>query len=107
MSIRTLVVASGLLLVSSAAVAQQPPIQITADLTDAARKFFHAEIDVPVAPGPVALTAAAWVPGHHATKNTDNDITGLVFTANGKVIPWRRDDVDLYQFHLDIPTGVT
>ena len=96
-----------LFLLASSALAQQAPIQITADLTDAPRKLFHAEIDIPVHPGPLAVTAAAWVPGHHATKNTDNDITGLVFTANGSTIPWRRDDIDLYQFHLTIPPGVT
>jgi predicted metalloprotease with PDZ domain len=106
MPTRTLALALPFLLASSA-FAQQTPIQITADLTDAPRKLFHAEIDIPVHPGPFAVTAAAWVPGHHATKHTDNDITGLVFTANGNVIPWRRDDVDLYQFHLTIPAGVS
>jgi len=105
MLIRSLAAAA--LALAFSAVAQQTPIQITADLTDAPRKLFHAEIDIPVEAGPLALTAAAWVPGHHATKNTDNDITGLVFTANGNTIPWRRDDVDLYQFHLTIPAGVT
>jgi predicted metalloprotease with PDZ domain len=35
------------------------------------------------------------------------DITGVVFTANGKPIPWRRDDVDLYKFHLTVPPGVS
>jgi predicted metalloprotease with PDZ domain len=95
------------LLFAASACAQQPPIQITADLTEAPRKLFHAEIDLPVHPGPLDLTEAAWVPGHHATKNTDSDITGIVFTANGQTLPWRRDDVDLYQFHLTIPAGVT
>ena len=94
-------------LAAASALSQQTPIQITADLTDAPRKLFHAEIDLPVKPGPLSLTAAEWVPGHHASKHTDNDITGLVFTANGKTIPWRRDDVDLYQFHLTVPDGVT
>jgi predicted metalloprotease with PDZ domain len=103
---RSLALASTLLLAVGAS-SQQTPIQITADLTDASRKLFHAEIDLPVHPGPLSLTAAAWIPGHHATKSTDNDITGLVFTANGNVLPWRRDDVDLYQFHLTIPAGVT
>ena len=36
-----------------------------------------------------------------------DDITGVVFTANGQPLTWRRDDVDLYQFHLTIPAGVT
>jgi predicted metalloprotease with PDZ domain len=87
--------------------AQDTPIRIAADLTDAPRKLFHAEIDLPVRPGPLALTAAAWIPGHHALKSGVNDITGIVFTANGTTLPWRRDDVDLYQFHLTIPAGVT
>jgi predicted metalloprotease with PDZ domain len=34
-------------------------------------------------------------------------ITGVVFTANNQPIPWRRDDVDLYQFHLVVPNGVS
>jgi predicted metalloprotease with PDZ domain len=94
-------------LFASLAFAQQTPIQITADLTDAPRKLFHAEIDIPVHPGPFAVTAAEWIPGHHAPKDTENDITGLVFTANGATIPWLRDDIDLYEFHLNIPAGVT
>ncbi|MGB7191419.1 MAG: M61 family peptidase, partial [Acidobacteriaceae bacterium] len=28
-------------------------------------------------------------------------------TANGKPLPWRRDDVNMYEFHLTIPAGVT
>ena len=31
----------------------------------------------------------------------------MVFTANGQPLTWRRDDVDLYEFHLTIPAGVT
>ena len=31
----------------------------------------------------------------------------MVFTANGQPLTWRRDDVDLYEFHLTIPPGVT
>ena len=35
------------------------------------------------------------------------DVTGVIFTANGQPAQaWRRDDVDLYQFHLTIPPGV-
>ena len=54
-------------LVAASALSQQAPIQITADLTDALRQLFHAEIDLPVHPGPLSLTAAEWVPGHHLT----------------------------------------
>ena len=96
-----------LVFVSALAGAQATPIQITADLTDAPRKLFHAEIDLPVRPGPLQLTEAAWIPGHHAQKFVESDITGIVFTANSQTIPWQRDDVDLYKFHLTVPPGAT
>jgi predicted metalloprotease with PDZ domain len=87
--------------------AQKTPIQIAADLTDASRKLYHAEIDIPVQPGPVSLTTPKWIPGNHRPTGPVDDITGVVFTANGKVLPWRRDDEDLYQFHVTVPAGVT
>src|SRR6201996_8559818 len=87
--------------------AQKPPIQITADLSEAPRKLYHAEVDIPVRPGPVSLTTPKWIPGNHRPTGPVDDITGVVFTANGKVLPWRRDDEDLYQFHVTVPAGVT
>ena len=91
----------------SSAFAQQQPIQITADLTDAPRKLYHAEIDLPVAAGPLMLVTPQWIPGHHMPSGPVSAITGVVFTAKGKTLPWRRDDVNMYEFHLDIPSGVT
>ena len=87
--------------------AQKTPIQITADLSEASRKLYHAEVDIPVKPGPVSLTTPKWIPGNHRPTGPVDQITGVVFTANGKVLPWRRDDEDLYQFHVTIPAGVT
>jgi len=96
-----------LVIAAPAFVSAQQPIRITADLTEAPRKLYHAEVDIPVKAGPLALTTPKWIPGNHRPTGPVDDITGVVFTANGKVLPWRRDDVDLYQFHLDIPAGVT
>jgi predicted metalloprotease with PDZ domain len=95
------------LLLSTAVLAQKTPIQITADLSDAPRKLYHAEIDLPVKGGPVTLTTPKWIPGNHRPTGPVDDITGVVFTANGQVLSWRRDDVDLYQFHVTVPAGVT
>ena len=97
-----------LLLLATDGFAQSPaPIQIVADLTEAPRKLYHAEIDLPVKPGPVTLTTPKWIPGNHRPTGPVDDITGVVFTANGQTLPWRRDDVDLYEFHLTVPAGVT
>jgi predicted metalloprotease with PDZ domain len=92
---------------STAALAQKTPIHITADLSEAPRKLYHAEIDLPVKPGPLTLTTPEWIPGNHRPTGPVDEITGVIFTANGKNLVWRRDDVDLYQFHVTIPAGVT
>src|ERR1035441_452404 len=89
------------------ALAQKAPIQITADLTEAPRKLYHAEIDLPVTAGPLTLTTPRWIPGNHRPTGPVEEITGVVFTANGQPIQWRRDDVDLYQFHLIVPNGAS
>ena len=101
-----LAILSGLLTGSGLSYGQQP-IQITADLSEGPRKLYHAEVDLPVTAGPLTLTTPEWIPGTHMPAGPAQDITGVVFTANGQTLAWRRDDVDLYQFHLTIPAGVT
>ncbi|MGC2163929.1 MAG: M61 family peptidase, partial [Silvibacterium sp.] len=94
-------------LLTVSALAQQTPIQITANLTDAPRKLYHAEVELPVTAGPLTLITPQWIPGDHRPTGPVSDIVGVVFTADGKPLPWRRDDVNMYEFHLDIPPGVT
>ncbi|WP_187143127.1 M61 family metallopeptidase [Terriglobus albidus] len=80
---------------------------ITANLTDAPRKLLHAEIEIPVKPGPFTFTAAKWIPGSHSPTGPIGEFAGIVVTGNGQAIPWRRDDIDLYAFHVVVPNGVT
>jgi len=88
------------------ALAQNGPIRITADLTESSRRLFHAEIDLPVHAGPAIFTTPLWIPGSHSPNGPIGSITGVVFTANGKVLPWHRDDVALADFHVEVPSGV-
>jgi predicted metalloprotease with PDZ domain len=94
-------------LLANAAQSQTKPIVITADLTDAPRKLFHAEIDLPVQAGPLALITPEWIPGAHGPRGPVANIVGVVFTADGKTLPWHRDDIHLYEYHLEIPAGVS
>ena len=32
-------------------------------------------------------------------------LAGLVVTANGKTLPWKRDPLNVYAFHVDVPEG--
>lgn len=104
---KTAFVLSLALAIPGVLVAQQTPIRITADLSEAPRKLYHAEVEIPVQPGPLTLTTPKWIPGNHRPTGPIGDITGVVFTANGHQIPWRRDNVEMYQYHLTVPPGVT
>ena len=94
-------------LLATSATAQKKPIEIVADLSDAPRKVYHAEVDLPVTAGPLTLTTPQWIPGNHRPTGPVSDITGVVFTIDGKPIEWRRDDVNFYEFHVNIPEGAT
>ena len=82
------------------------PITIAVDATEAPRKILHARLSIPVKEGPLTLFYPKWIPGEHGPTGPITDLAGLKFEAAGKVITWRRDDVDMYAFHLNIPTAV-
>ncbi len=98
-----------LLLASSSlpASAQNTPIQIHADLSDAPHKLFHADIDLPVHRGPLDLITPEWIPGAHGPEGPILDITGVRFSADGKSLPWHRDPVNTYEYHLEVPAGTS
>ncbi len=88
--------------------AQTPPgpIRLEVDASHAPQKILHSHERIPVRAGPLVLYYAEWIPGEHMPDGPIGDVAGLKFTANGKTIPWRRDLVDMFAFHLDIPAGV-
>src|SRR2546428_1189225 len=80
-------------------------ITLSVDATEAPRKLFHARMTMAVSPGPLTLFYPEWIPGEHGPTGPIVSLAGLKFTAAGKTIPWRRDDVDMYAFHLEVPAG--
>src|SRR5258708_627840 len=82
-----------------------PPITISLDAREAPRKILHARLTIPVKPGPLTLVYPKWIPGEHGPTGPITDLAGLRFTAAGKTIAWRRDDVEMYAFHLEVPAG--
>jgi predicted metalloprotease with PDZ domain len=83
------------------------PIRVSVDLTDAPRKILHAQLSIPVHSGDNTLVYPKWIPGEHGPTGPIDNLTGLKFTASGQDIPWRRDDVDMFVFHVSVPDGVT
>ena len=82
-------------------------ISLTIDATQTQKKILHAHLVIPVKPGPLTLYYPKWIPGEHGPDGPINDLTGLKFEADGKSIPWQRDLLDVFTFHVDIPDGAT
>jgi predicted metalloprotease with PDZ domain len=76
-------------------------------MTDAPRKILHARLAIPVRPGPLTLVYPKWIPGEHGPTGPIDNLAGIVFKANGQVLAWRRDDTDMFTFHLEVPSGAT
>ena len=95
------------LLVVVAASLSAQPIRISVDATEAPHKKLHAHLVIPVKAGPLTLYYPEWIPGEHGPTGPVVNLTGLVFTANGKTLRWMRDPVNMYAFHLDVPGGAT
>ncbi|MGB6304710.1 MAG: M61 family peptidase [Acidobacteriaceae bacterium] len=91
----------------SAQPASATPITITVDATDAPRKMLHADLVIPVQPGDLTLVYAKWIPGEHEASGPIDDLAGIVIKANGQTLPWVRDSVDMFKFHVHVPQGVT
>ena len=86
---------------------QTPPgtIRLEVDASNAAQKILHAHEQIPVQAGDLTLCYPEWIPGEHMPDGPIINVAGLKFSAAGKTVAWRRDLVDMFAFHLDVPAG--
>jgi predicted metalloprotease with PDZ domain len=105
--IRTVCIAALLFLANVSFALAQGTMTLNVDATDAARNIVHSKLSIPVRPGPLTLIYPKWTPGEHSPTGPINDLVGLKLSAGGKPIAWRRDDVEMFAFHCNIPPGVT
>jgi predicted metalloprotease with PDZ domain len=87
--------------------AATPNVTISVDASSAARKIFHASLKIPATAGDFTLYYPKWIPGEHAPDGPVTDLAGLKFSAGGKTLKWRRDTLDGFTLHVDVPAGVT
>ncbi len=84
-----------------------PLVKLSVDATEAPRKIFHATLEIPASPGMLTLYYPKWIPGEHGPTGPIQELTGLKFTAKGQTLPWRRDLLDGWTFHVEVPAGAT
>ena len=82
-------------------------IRLEADATDLAHAIVSVRESLPVAgPGPLVLLYPKWLPGNHSPTGPIDKLAGLTITAGGRPLAWKRDPVDVWAFHVDVPAGV-
>jgi predicted metalloprotease with PDZ domain len=81
-------------------------INLSVDATDKFHGIFRIRETIPVsAPGPFTLLYPKWLPGTHSPGGPVAALAGIQFTANGQSVPWKRDSVDVYAIHVNVPEG--
>ncbi|WP_174278910.1 M61 family metallopeptidase [Sphingomonas bacterium] len=81
-------------------------IALDIDATNPSQGIFDVKETIPVtASGDTVFFYPHWIPGNHAPSGQIEKLTGLTFRAGNTVLPWRRDPVNLFAFHIDVPAG--
>ncbi|MET0292160.1 MAG: hypothetical protein ABW136_07310 [Steroidobacteraceae bacterium] len=111
---RRLIVFAGLLLAVAANAAGVPlpqdrpypgTIELRVDASDVERRVYHVEQKVPVS-GALTLLYPQWLPGNHGPRGLADQIANLSIRAGDRALAWRRDPLDVYALHVDVPSGV-
>ena len=91
----------------AAAQSAAAPIRVMVDASQAPQKILHAHMEIPVSAGALTLYYPEWIPGEHMPDGPIIQVAGMRFSGGGKTIPWRRDLVEMFSIHVDVPAGVT
>lgn len=82
-------------------------ITLAIDATDTDRHIFTGHETIPVqGAGDHVLLFPQWLPGDHSPTGDLDKFASLVIRAGDKILPWVRDPVNVYAFHVPVPDGV-
>jgi predicted metalloprotease with PDZ domain len=82
-------------------------MQLDIDASDTTRNVYRVRQTIPVPDGAseLILQLPQYLPGHHSPRGTLNLLTDIRFEADGKPLTWTRDPVEVFAFHIPVPTG--
>jgi predicted metalloprotease with PDZ domain len=84
-------------------------IDLDVDASDVVHGLFAVTETIPLAArsgaGTITLLYPQWLQGNHAPRGPLNFVGGLELRAGGRPLDWRRDPVDVYAIHVDLPAG--
>jgi predicted metalloprotease with PDZ domain len=112
----SLAFATGAAVAQKQAAAEVPPpvdtpyvgtVVLHVDASDTTQGIFRVHETIPVKPGALTLLYPQWIPGDHSPTGPIAMLAGLKVSANGKPLMWKRDEYNVYAFHLEVPSGVS
>src|SRR3954447_7631289 len=90
-----------------ASASAQGPIRLRVDASEVTRRVVHVQLTLPAKAGPMTLLYPEWIPGEHGPTGPILQMVGLRVQGGGRAIPWKRDAVNMFAFHIDVPAGVS
>jgi predicted metalloprotease with PDZ domain len=82
-------------------------LSLHVDASDTVQGIFRVHETIPVRPGALTLLYPQWIPGDHSPTGPIAMLAGLRLSAGGHALAWKRDEFDVYAFHVDIPAGAS
>jgi len=82
-------------------------IALHVDTTDLPHRIMSIHETIPVAQaeaekGEITLLFPRWIPGDHSPTGVIEQLGGLTIHSGGQSIPWKRDPVDVFAFHIPV-----
>jgi predicted metalloprotease with PDZ domain len=84
---------------------QAQPATLLLDASRAADGIIEVHERLPATSGPFTFVYPKWIPGEHGPTGPLNNLAALRVNADGRPLDWQRDSVDMYAFHVDVPSG--
>src|ERR1700733_11726674 len=96
-----------LLCAATPVMAANGPLTLEVDARDVTQGIQHAHLSIPVHSGPLTLAYPKWIPGEHVGDGPITQVVELRIRAAGATLSWRRDPLDPFLFHLEVPAGAS
>lgn len=79
-------------------------IGLDVDASNLSQRIYRVKETIPVQrSGPLTLRYPQWETASHAPTASIAGLTGLHIEADGRELPWQRDAVYMFAFHVDVP----
>ena len=83
----------------------QPAMTLLVDETQASRRIAFVREEIRVQPGTLSLAYPRWIPGEHGPTGPIQQVAALRIHSGDVTLPWKRDPVEIYTIHVDVPPG--